>query len=98
MDEWKKCLKVMFDRVQSVRSSIKENLDRLGTPGNWDHITTQRGMFSFLGLTPHQVEYIRIKHHVHILPNGRANMCGLNSENISGFAGAIHDTVTKVHN
>lgn len=98
MDEWKKCLKVMFDRVQSVRSSIKENLDRLGTPGNWDHITTQRGMFCFLGLTPHQVEYIRIKHHVHILPNGRANMCGLNSENISRFAQAIHDTVTKVHN
>jgi aspartate aminotransferase len=42
---------VMFDRVQSVRTSLKENLEKLGTPGNWDHITTQKGMFSFLGLT-----------------------------------------------
>jgi aspartate aminotransferase len=41
----------MVDRVQSVRTGLKENLDKLGTPGNWDHITTQRGMFSYLGLT-----------------------------------------------
>jgi hypothetical protein len=33
-----------------------------------------------------------------MLSNGRANMCRLSSENISQFAEAIHDTVTKVHN
>jgi aspartate/tyrosine/aromatic aminotransferase len=33
-----------------------------------------------------------------MLSNGRVCMCGLNSENISRIAEAIHDAVTKVHN
>lgn len=41
----------MVDRIQSMRTGLKERLEKLGTPGNWDHITNQRGMFSFLGLT-----------------------------------------------
>lgn len=42
---------MMVDRVRSVRTSLKEHLHKLGTPGNWNHITTQIGMFSYLGLT-----------------------------------------------
>jgi len=47
----KKCLKVMVDRIQAMRAGLKERLQKLGTPGNWDHITNQIGMFSYLGLT-----------------------------------------------
>ncbi|XP_021916317.1 aspartate aminotransferase, cytoplasmic-like [Zootermopsis nevadensis] len=97
MEEWKKCLRVMVDRVLSMRSGLRERLEKMETPGDWEYITNQIGMFSFLGLTPRQVEYIRIKHHVHMLSNGRANMCGLNDKNIDKVAEAIHDTVTKVH-
>jgi aspartate/tyrosine/aromatic aminotransferase len=39
-----------------------------------------------------------MKHHIHMLSNSRANMCGLNSKNIDRVAEAIHDTVIKVHN
>jgi len=96
MEEWKKCLKVMVDRIQAMRTALKGRLQKLGTPGNWDHITNQIGMFSYLGLTAHQVEYLRVKHHVHMLSTGRANMCGLNSKNINRVAEAIHDTVTEI--
>lgn len=98
MEEWKKCLKVMVDRIQAMRTGLKERLQKLGTPGNWDHITNQIGMFSYLGLTPHQVQYIRVKHHVHLLSTGRINMSGLSSKNIDRVAEAIYDTVTKIHN
>ena len=47
----KKCLKVMVDRIQAMRTALKGRLQKLGTPGNWDHITNQIGMFSYLGLT-----------------------------------------------
>lgn len=90
MEEWKKCLKVMVDRIQAMRSGLKERLQKLGTPGNWDHITNQIGMFSYLGLTPPQVEYLRVKHHVHMLSTGRANMCGLSSKNIDRQIGRAH--------
>jgi hypothetical protein len=41
----------MVKRLKVVRQGLKERLDELGTPGNWNHITTQTGMFSFTGLT-----------------------------------------------
>jgi aspartate aminotransferase len=41
----------MVKRLQSARQGLKERLEKLGTPGNWNHITEQKGMFSFTGLT-----------------------------------------------
>lgn len=40
----------MADRVLLMRAQLKEKLQSLGTPGTWDHITNQIGMFSFTGL------------------------------------------------
>jgi Aspartate/tyrosine/aromatic aminotransferase len=41
----------MVARIQAMRTGLKGRLQKLGTPGNWDHITNQIGMFSYLGLT-----------------------------------------------
>lgn len=40
----------MADRVLLMRAQLKQKLQSLGTPGTWDHITDQIGMFSFTGL------------------------------------------------
>lgn len=41
----------MANRVLDMRRGLKERLERLGTPGTWDHIVTQIGMFSYTGLS-----------------------------------------------
>lgn len=41
----------MSGRIIDMRASLKAKLEALGTPGNWDHITSQIGMFSYTGLT-----------------------------------------------
>lgn len=43
-------VKTMADRVLLMREQLKGRLQELGTPGTWDHITQQIGMFSFTGL------------------------------------------------
>lgn len=43
-------VKKMADRVLLMRAQLKEKLQGLETPGTWDHITDQIGMFSFTGL------------------------------------------------
>lgn len=43
-------VKTMADRVLLMRAQLKAKLQALGTPGTWDHITEQIGMFSFTGL------------------------------------------------
>ncbi|CAB1338487.1 unnamed protein product [Coregonus sp. 'balchen'] len=45
-------VKTMADRVLLMRASLQAKLQALGTPGTWDHITQQIGMFSFTGLNP----------------------------------------------
>jgi aspartate aminotransferase len=41
----------MATRIIDMRKSLYEHLLRLKTPGNWNHIVDQIGMFSFTGLT-----------------------------------------------
>lgn len=48
--EWVEQLKMMADRVIEMREALNKALVQLGTPGNWDHVVQQIGMFSFTGL------------------------------------------------
>ena len=41
----------MSKRIREMRAGLRERLEKLGTPGTWDHITNQIGMFSYTGLT-----------------------------------------------
>ena len=40
----------MAERIIAMRAGLRERLEKLGTPGTWNHITDQIGMFSFTGL------------------------------------------------
>lgn len=44
-------LKLMTDRIKSMRKALRDNLEKLGTKGTWNHITDQTGMFSYTGLS-----------------------------------------------
>lgn len=50
-------MKTMADRVLLMRAQLKEKLQALGTPGTWNHITEQIGMFSFTGLNREYKDY-----------------------------------------
>ncbi|XP_034254523.1 aspartate aminotransferase, cytoplasmic [Thrips palmi] len=93
--EWEDCIKTMSSRILSMRKGLQERLEKLGTPGSWDHITRQIGMFSYTGLTESQVAYMVKEFHIYLLKSGRINMCGLTTSNIDHVAQGIHDAVTK---
>ncbi|XP_059179795.1 aspartate aminotransferase, cytoplasmic [Centropristis striata] len=94
--EWKDNVKTMADRVLLMRAQLKAKLQALGTPGTWDHITEQIGMFSFTGLNPRQVEYMVKERHIYLMASGRINMCGLTTKNIDYVAESIYEAVTRV--
>lgn len=91
--EWEDDLRTMSGRIIDMRKALKSELDKLETPGNWDHIMNQIGMFSFTGLTEEQVGAIRDKWHVYMTKNGRVSMAGLNTNNVQYFAKAMDDVV-----
>lgn len=49
-EEWLENLRVMPKRIKSIRQSLYNELIRLNTPGSWNHIIDQIGMFSYTGL------------------------------------------------
>lgn len=95
-EEWKQELRGMSGRIIQMRSVLYDALVKLNTPGDWNHIKTQIGMFSFTGLTPKQCEVLSNKHHIYLLSNGRISMCGINTKNIDYLAKAINDVVVNV--
>jgi len=94
--EWRVELKQMSGRIIAMRQLLVDNLKKLGTPGDWSHITSQIGMFSFTGLTVPQCEALIKKHHVFLLTSGRISMAGVNSKNVTYLAQAIDDVVRNV--
>jgi len=93
VEEWKGELKYMSGRIFGMRKALYEALIKLGTPGNWEHITTQIGMFSYTGLTVAQCKQLISKHHIYLLENGRISMAGLTTKNVEYVAKAIDDVV-----
>ncbi|CAK7225146.1 Aspartate aminotransferase, cytoplasmic [Sporothrix bragantina] len=91
--EWEENLRTMSGRIIGMRTALREKLEALGTPGKWNHITDQIGMFSFTGLSEAQVQKLRSDFHVYMTKNGRISMAGLNTNNIDYFAKAVDSVV-----
>lgn len=90
---WQEELTGMSNRIIDMRAALFGHLKALKTPGDWTHITSQIGMFSFTGLTPKQVENMINKHSVFMLKNGRISMAGVNPSNVEHIARGIDDSV-----
>lgn len=93
--EWEANLKTMSGRIIDMRNALRSKLEEMGTPGTWNHITDQIGMFSFTGLTESQVMKLREDSHVYMTKNGRISMAGLNTHNIDYFAKAVDKVVRE---
>lgn len=92
--EWLCDVKLMADRIISVRCALQNDLKKLGSSKNWQHVTDQIGMFCFTGLTPPQVERLTKEFHIYLTKDGRISMAGVTSKNVEYLAKAMHE-VTK---
>jgi len=94
--EWRENVKLMSDRIKLMRQKIYEKLKSLGTPGSWEHLVQQIGMFGYTGLNARQCEFLMKEYHIYVMKSGRINMCGLNLKNLDYVANAIHESVTQI--
>lgn len=91
---WREEMHGMASRIISMRTVLRDNMQKLGSAHNWDHVVNQNGMFCYSGLTKEQVAELRDKHSVYLMRNGRISMAGVTSGNVEYLANAIHE-VTK---
>eukprot|EP00240_Pyramimonas_obovata_P004874 CAMPEP_0118932816 /NCGR_PEP_ID=MMETSP1169-20130426/10635_1 /TAXON_ID=36882 /ORGANISM="Pyramimonas obovata, Strain CCMP722" /LENGTH=426 /DNA_ID=CAMNT_0006875517 /DNA_START=50 /DNA_END=1330 /DNA_ORIENTATION=- len=91
---WYKEVKGMADRIITMRSSLRAELEASGSTLPWQHVTDQIGMFCFSGMTGEMVDRLKDEYHIYMTRNGRISMAGVTSKTVKRLAGAIHD-VTK---
>ncbi|MES1938309.1 amino acid aminotransferase [Salinisphaera hydrothermalis] len=90
---WHRELDEMRDRINDVRQKLVEGLKPHGLADKFAFITDQRGMFSYTGLTEDQVNKLRDEYSIYMVASGRANVAGLNDDNIEYVCKAIADVV-----
>lgn len=92
--EWEGEVEGMANRIINMRERLYNLLTHeLNTPGDWGHIKSQIGMFSFTGLKTEQCKVLAEKAHIYMTLDGRISMAGLNSSNIEYFARSVDASV-----
>jgi aromatic-amino-acid transaminase len=86
---WEAEVAQMRERIAAMRRSLHGVLaDKL--PGrDFDYFLTQRGMFSYTGLSAAQVDRLREEHAVYLVRSGRMCVAGLNTGNVQAVADAM---------
>jgi aromatic-amino-acid transaminase len=87
--QWEAELKHIRERIKAMRGLLVEKLKALAPNHDFSFINTQRGMFSYTGLTKDQAQRLRSEHGVYALDTGRICVAALNLKNIDYVANAI---------
>jgi len=88
-NQWESEVAGMRRRINGMRSLFADTMEEKGARADFRFITQQRGMFSFSGLTPMQVDQLRTEHAVYIVGNGRINVAGMTESNMNRLCEAI---------
>lgn len=88
--QWQEELNGMCERILNLRHAFA---DTLAPVGDFSFVAHQKGMFSFLGISPEQVNQLRKRHGIYMLENSRVNIAGLNQRILPRVAEALHDVL-----
>lgn len=87
--QWEQEVAGMRTRINRVRLQFVETLKRKGVTRDFSYIARQRGMFSYSGLTPVQVDELRARFSIYVVGSGRINVAGMNEKNMDALCTAI---------
>ncbi|WP_457351044.1 amino acid aminotransferase [Roseateles sp. P5_D6] len=86
---WEAEVADMRERIQSMRRQLHDVLAAKLPGRDFSYFLTQRGMFSYTGLTAEQAERLKTEFGVYILRSGRMCVAGLNTRNVEATAEAM---------
>ncbi|MCA0274403.1 MAG: aspartate/tyrosine/aromatic aminotransferase [Proteobacteria bacterium] len=87
--DWESELNAMRERMLRLRVELADALRLQSNSSRFDFLAQHRGMFSRLGLTPQQVERLRVEHGIYMVDDSRINVAGLPEGKMTELAKAI---------
>lgn len=91
--EWIDEVDAMRNRMRSLRNMLVTALKHKGASKDFSFINDQKGMFSYLCISPEQVRQMRADHSVYFVESSRVNIAGINQNNVEALADAIIATL-----
>jgi aromatic-amino-acid transaminase len=88
-EAWEGELAAMRERIKAMRIELHRVLAARMPGRDFSYFLNQRGMFSYTGLSPAQVERLRETFAVYVLRSGRMCVAGLNRGNVRPTAEAM---------
>jgi aspartate/tyrosine/aromatic aminotransferase len=88
-NQWSDEVALMRDRIAGMRQLFAETMRTKGVDRDFTFITNQRGMFSFSGISPEQVDRLREEYSIYIVRSGRINVAGMTEANMDRLCSAI---------
>jgi aromatic-amino-acid transaminase len=92
---WEDELSLMRERIKAMRESLANGLMALLPGQDFGFVRTQRGMFSYSGLNPDQVQALRDEHAIYAVSTGRICVAALNQGNVGRVVEAIAAAAKK---
>lgn len=87
--QWHGELAEMRNRISDMRQLLVDKLAENGVTRDFSFITTQNGMFSFLGITPEQVQQLQDDYSIYIVGSSRISLAGISNDNVDYLAQSI---------
>ncbi len=87
--QWYEELAVMRNRINGNRQLLVDKIKEQGVERDFSFIARQKGMFSFLGITPEQVEQLQNKHSIYMVGSSRISIAGISNSNVDYLAKSI---------
>jgi len=87
--EWYTELAEMRNRINANRTVIVDKLKEKGVTRDFSFIANQKGMFSFLGITPEQVQQLQDEYSVYMVGSSRMSIAGIAPSNVDYLAESI---------
>ena len=89
---WIDELNGMRERINGLRDLLAERLGA-ATGQDFGFIREQRGMFSFLGISPAQVQRLKDEFGIYMVDSSRINVAGVNGANVDYFVDAMRQVL-----
>ena len=86
---WRAEVDAMRTRISEMRQALVNVLKAALPEHDFSYLLTQRGMFSYTGFSPEQVDKLREAWGVYLIASGRICVAGLNHGNIERVANAF---------
>lgn len=87
--EWQAEVEAMRTRMKTLRGLLVDKLTEKGAQRDFSFVKQQKGMFSYLCITPEQVQEMRNKHSVYFVDSSRVNIAGISKGNVDALATAL---------